>query len=150
MVPDPHPQPLVRHFRLPTCLAQLASLRAELRALLRDVGLSESAIHDVVLATHEAAVNGMVHGNAGDATRHIEVEVRLQGGCVVVEVTDQGHGFDWRKWVHGGHGRIVPPEAPTGRGILVMTSVMDEVTFSRNGSTVRLRKRIPEAAPPTA
>jgi serine/threonine-protein kinase RsbW len=137
---EPHPRS--RHFRVPGSLARLASLRADLRAFLRNGGVEESAIYDVVLATHEAAVNGIVHGNGGDATRSVEVTVDLEAGDVVVQVSDEGCGFDWRNWLERARARATVPEALSGRGILVMASVMDDVAFSPQGNSVRLVKRL--------
>jgi len=139
---EPSHAPIRRRFRLPSSLEQLAPLRAQLRSLLRTLGLPEATIHDVVLATHEAAVNGMVHGNGGDETRRVEVEVTAGSGQLVVQVSDEGNGFGWREWLRRGLEHPPPPDALSGRGIRVMASVMDEVTYNRPGSAVRLTKRL--------
>jgi len=142
MCRESDPSPIRRRFRLPSSLPQLAPLRAQLRTFLRRLGLPANVVHDIVLATHEAVVNAMVHGNARQATRYVEIEVTVEGERLTVEVSDEGSGFAWPEWLQRGRERATPPEALAGRGILVMTAVMDDVAFSERGSVVRLTKRL--------
>ena len=94
---------------------------------------------DVQLALREALNNAVVHGNAMNAHKLVQVRCRceLESG-VHITVTDYGEGFD-------------PSELPdpftaerlmaeNGRGIHLMKSLMDEVSFKRGGSEVHMRK----------
>jgi anti-sigma regulatory factor (Ser/Thr protein kinase) len=80
-------------------------------------------------AAHECLVNAPVHGNRGDETRRVTLELDVDGGGLEIRVRDQGTGFD-------------PTRRPdplalenlcrsSGRGILLMTALMDAVTFCR-------------------
>jgi serine/threonine-protein kinase RsbW len=133
-----------RHWRfsLPSSTLQLAPLRAQLQGLLRDLGLPQPTIHDIVLATHEAVVNGMIHGNAQDEAKRVEVRIEVSPDRVVVCVADQGQGFDGQAWLQQHRERPTPPDALRGRGILVMDAVVDDVTFNRLGNVVWLTKRL--------
>ncbi|MBM3472101.1 MAG: ATP-binding protein [Armatimonadetes bacterium] len=130
------------HFRLPSSTLQLAPLRARLHRLLRDLGLPPGIIHDLVLATHEAVVNAMIHGNAQDDTKCVEMTIEVSRTDVVVRVADQGQGFDGQAWLEQHREQPTPPDALRGRGILVMDAVMDDVAFSRLGNVVLLTKRL--------
>jgi len=96
----------------------------------------ESAVE---LALEEALSNAVIHGNRMDRHKLVQVLCRCQlrkGICVVVK--DQGQGFD--------PSAVPDPTAPEnigaecGRGIWLMKSVMDEVSFERGGAEVRMRK----------
>ncbi len=94
----------------------------------------------VELALAEALNNAVVHGNRMDHQKLVQVLCRceLEKGVSVV-VKDQGQGFD--------PDAVPDPRAAEnigadhGRGIWVMKSVMDEVSFERGGTEVRMRKR---------
>jgi serine/threonine-protein kinase RsbW len=93
----------------------------------------------VELALAEALNNAVVHGNRMDRQKLVQILCRCELGkgiCVVVK--DQGQGFD---------PNAVPDPtavenigADHGRGIWVMKSVMDELSFERGGTEVHMRK----------
>jgi len=93
----------------------------------------------VELALAEALNNAVVHGNRMDRQKLVQVLCRCElGKGVSVVVKDQGRGFD--------PDAVPDPTAAEnigadhGRGIWVMKSVMDEVSFERGGTEVRMRK----------
>jgi serine/threonine-protein kinase RsbW len=131
---------LRRRLSLPSATERLGPLRALLRRLLRDHGIGEPIIHDVVLATHEATVNAMIHGNGLDEAKKVRLEVKISATDVVVWVQDQGQGFDWQEWLRRRRGKPPPPDALNGRGIAVMTAVMDDVAFNGVGNVVRMAR----------
>jgi serine/threonine-protein kinase RsbW len=133
---------LRRRLSLPSSTERLPPLRALLRRLLQDRGIAEPIIHDVVLATHEATVNAMVHGNGLDAARRVRLEVRMSQMRVVVRVQDEGHGFDWREWLQRRREQPPPPDALRGRGLVVMTALMDDVAFNDAGNVVRMARAL--------
>src|SRR5258706_430529 len=83
--------------------------------------------------------NAVVHGNRMDRQKLVQILCRCELGkgiCVVVK--DQGQGFDPNALPDPTVGENIG--ADHGRGIWVMKSVMDEVSFERGGTEVRMRK----------
>ena len=112
----------------------------------RRAGLDEEALHWVGVALRESVINAIKHGNCSDMRKRVHVEfTMLQGDEVpglAIRVRDEGCGFD--------PSTIADPLAQenllksTGRGILMMRSFMDEMTFQRTeegGMEVRMLKR---------
>jgi serine/threonine-protein kinase RsbW len=93
----------------------------------------------VRLALEEALVNAIRHGHGGDPTKEAVMRCVVAAEGVVVEVEDQGAGFD--------PGRVADPldpanlERPGGRGLLLMRSYMAWVRHSRRGNHVRMGRR---------
>lgn len=93
----------------------------------------------VELALSEALSNAVIHGNSMDGHKLVHVRCRCDSGRgISFVVKDQGQGFD---------PNTVPnplsPEnlsADHGRGIWLMKCLMDEVSFERGGTEVRMRK----------
>jgi len=93
----------------------------------------------VELALREGLSNAMLHGNRLDARKLVHIRCCCEsskGVCIVVR--DQGNGFDPNK--------VPDPLAVEnlnsehGRGIHLMKLAMDEVSFERQGTEVRMRK----------
>jgi serine/threonine-protein kinase RsbW len=95
---------------------------------------------EVELALREALINAMVHGNRMDPDKWVHVRCRCEpGNGVSIVVGDEGQGFD----------PIGTPDPAAaegfrseGRGISIMRSYMDEVSFENGGTEVHLRKRV--------
>ena len=93
----------------------------------------------VELALREALSNAMLHGNRLDARKLVHVRCCCESSKgVFIVVRDQGNGFDPSK--------VPDPLAVEnlnsehGRGIHLMNLAMDEVSFERQGTEVRMRK----------
>jgi serine/threonine-protein kinase RsbW len=95
----------------------------------------------VELALREALNNAVVHGNRMDARKRVHVRCRCElGKGVSLVVSDQGKGFDPDAIADSVATRNVLAEH--GRGIHLIKSVMDEVSFARGGTEVLMRKRL--------
>jgi serine/threonine-protein kinase RsbW len=94
----------------------------------------------VELALREALNNAVVHGNRLDAHKlvHVRCRCKVREGISLI-VSDQGQGFDPRT--------IPDPltvenlEAEHGRGIQLMKSAMDQVSFQERGTEVHMFKK---------
>ena len=124
--------PVVRSFRAhPSSLYQV---RQFVRSQAASAGLSEPTTDDVLLAASEACVNAVLHSGS----RTVRVTWRSAEGCVEVQVSDEGIF----------QRRVPIPEFDQGgggRGILLMTAVMDEVSIQEGtprspGTVIRLVK----------
>jgi anti-sigma regulatory factor (Ser/Thr protein kinase) len=102
-------------------------------------GLDGDRLTDLAVALAEALSNAAVHGHRLDAKRRVAVAVAVSPGCVVVEVSDSGGGFD----AHRVSDPTVPERqlATGGRGIFLMRRLVDEVAYNPAGNTVRLTVR---------
>ncbi len=98
---------------------------------------------NISLAVREAATNALIHGNGRDASKLVQVAFGVQKGCIEVEIQDEGTGFD--------PALVDDPRDPgnvartSGRGIFLMRSFMDSVTFEKSisdGMHVRLTKSV--------
>lgn len=106
------------------------------------LGLSEDVIEDISIAVTEAVNNAIKHGNKNNESKAIEISYKNEKEKIIVYVKDNGGGFEIDK--------ISDPRAnenilkDSGRGILIMKSLMDEVvvTSDNQGTEVQLVKYI--------
>ncbi|MET9343777.1 MULTISPECIES: ATP-binding protein [unclassified Nonomuraea] len=111
-------------------------VRRVLGDAMRSLSVSESCISDMLLAVSEACSNAVRHG--GPANRY-EVSASIGYGRCDVKVADAGTGLPSMP-LH-----YPPPETENGRGLLIMRSVVDEISFGitpGRGTTVHLRKHL--------
>ncbi|TDB97099.1 ATP-binding protein [Nonomuraea longispora] len=111
-------------------------VRRVLGDALRSLNVSETCIADMLLAVSEACSNAVRHG--GPANRY-EVTASIGCGHCDVRVADSGAG------VPSMPAHFPPPDTENGRGLLIMRSVVDEISFGTEpgrGTTVHLRKTL--------
>lgn len=100
--------------------------------------LDDGTYYRLVVAATEAVNNGILHGNKGNPNNKVHVTCSLSKNELVFRVRDRGKGFK-------------PEEVPdpleeknllktSGRGIFLMRSLMDRVSFkvTREGTEVEL------------
>lgn len=93
----------------------------------------------VETALREALANAIVHGNQRDPNKH----VRVRCGCagergIWMAIRDEGLGFDPAQLPNPVFGENV--DADHGRGIFLISKLMDEVRFEDRGREIRMRK----------
>ena len=128
-----------------------ARMRVEIRMSFRsDVRYIESVVERVTreCEVHEFSLRQQrAHqpdlGNRGDVEKEVRVFARVDGDGLVLEVADEGNGFDLDDCT-------VDASSPDnleredGRGLFLMRSLMDRVErFNDGGNVVRLTLRHP-------
>ena len=121
--------PRVVRLRFRSDVGQIPAVVRRIMSVVRQSGTVLGQEIEVELALGEALSNAVVHGNRMDP----DTWVRVRCSCDPVEgvsivVGDQGRGFD--------PGQVALRET----GLLIMESYMDEVSFEKGGSEVRMRK----------
>lgn len=96
---------------------------------------------NVPVALTEALSNAILRGNGEDRSKHVRLRARVDERELVMEVTDEGKGFDFESC-------MADPTAPEnlsredGRGLYLMRRLMDRVErFTEHGNVVRLTLR---------
>jgi len=105
-------------------------------------GFGEDEVLQIAMAVREAAVNAVLHGNAYDPEKKVQLDFERTKGDLVITVRDQGKGMDL--------GRIPDPLSPenllktSGRGIFLIRSFMDvvEIHPSQTGTELKLIKHV--------
>src|SRR2546423_3496328 len=75
-------------------VATMRQLIETVAAAMMAARFGDKEIFGVRLAMEEAIVNGMKHGHRGDPSRTVRVRWRVEAGRVLIEVEDEGPGFD--------------------------------------------------------
>jgi serine/threonine-protein kinase RsbW len=122
---DPHP--LTLEFDVPTDVRLIGDIVQIVSRRLREFDYPPGVCSlNVPVALTEALSNAMLRGNAEDPAKTVHVRVALDRNRVVLEVTDEGGGFDLELCT----GDPTTPENVTredGRGLFLMRRLMDRV-----------------------
>jgi serine/threonine-protein kinase RsbW len=107
---------------------------------LREKDCAGGKEHAIELALSEALANAVVHGAKSDPSKIVECDVACdQNRSLLIVVRDPGEGFDpsaipsplQDENIYSGH----------GRGVYLITQLMDEVKFLKNGTEIHMIKR---------
>ena len=116
-----------------------AAARARLDQLIAELarnGWPRREIFRVRLAVEEALVNAIKHGNRQDPTKRVYVAFCLSADRVRIEIVDEGPGFDPAALPDCTDSEHL--SEPSGRGIMLMRSLMSRVEFGVGGNRVTL------------
>ncbi len=102
--------------------------------------VSEEVGFNILLVLTEAVNNCIIHGNAANPSKNVEVNLKSQQKILCFTVSDEGTGFD---------PKILPdptsPEhidQPNGRGVFLMRELSDHMQYSNCGRKVELHFKI--------
>lgn len=124
---------------LPSDLTLMNSVLEYLLDRVDKLGLVQVEQSNLFVALDEAFVNAVRHGNRNDPQKLLRVTAELSAKEAIFTIEDEGEGFD----VHA----IPDPTDPanlfksSGRGVLLIYNIMDEVEYSQRGSRLRMVKR---------
>lgn len=125
-------------FVIPSRVEFLDGVLNHLTERLVHLGFVRPESIDVVVALDEAIVNAIKHGNGYDAAKLVTIEAEFTCASARFTISDEGPGF---------REQDVPdpcaPEnllRPSGRGLLLIRSIMDEVSYNGRGNVLTMVK----------
>jgi serine/threonine-protein kinase RsbW len=156
-VDDPSVLPHVHEkieFELPSDLSLMNGVLQYLLERVAKLGLIKPERSNLFIALDEAFVNAVKHGNKNDPTKLVRITAELTPKEASFTVEDEGEGFNVQD--------IPDPCDPanlfksSGRGVLLIYNIMDEVEYNAQGNRVKMVKRpdapaetqLVEASPP--
>ena len=126
-------------FELPSDLALMNGVLEYLQERVAKLGLIKPDRSNLFVALDEAFVNAVKHGNKSDPTKLVRITAELTPQEASFTVEDEGEGFDITQ--------IPDPCDPanlfrtSGRGVLLIYNIMDEVEYNAQGNRVKMVKR---------
>ncbi len=144
--PRPHcdfdPEDLHTRVRIvvPGRLDAISPAVERIMAEARSMECSKGKEFEIETALREALANAIRHGCAHDATQSVEVCVACdEAKGMLIVVRDPGPGFDPATIASPTVGHNIYRHH--GRGIYLINQLMDEVSFDKGGTEIRMLKR---------
>lgn len=125
-------------------VAEIERLSQNVEAFGRSHGLPEEFLYAVNLALDEIVTNVISHGYAGETGREIIVELGIEGGELIAQVSDEARPFNPLE-APAAHVDGALEERPVGGlGIHLARTLMDSMAYRREGhkNVLILKKRI--------
>jgi len=126
-------------FELPSDLSLMDGVLEYLQERVSKLGLIQPERSNLFIALDEAFVNAVKHGNKNNPNKLLKITAELSPKEACFTVEDEGEGFNVRN--------IPDPCDPanlfrtSGRGVLLIYNIMDEVEYNAQGNRVKMVKR---------
>jgi serine/threonine-protein kinase RsbW len=126
-------------FELPSDVSLMNGVLQYLIERVAKLGLIKPERSNLFVALDEAFVNAVKHGNRNDPHKLVRITAELSAKEARFTVEDEGEGFNVQE--------IPDPRDPanlfkaSGRGVLLIYNIMDEVEYNERGNRLTMVKR---------
>ena len=118
-------------------IAELAAARHGLGLYLQRCALPAEVTYDLLVCVQEASENAL---RFAASPWGVQISVIVAPNEILATVRDHGAGLDLKRLT----GRPPDPMSEAGRGLFLLTALMDRVEFRvEDGTEVRLHKLLP-------
>ena len=132
-------------FELPSAISLMHIVLEYLMKRVEKLGVIKPERSNLFVALDEAFVNAVKHGNKFDAQKLVRITAGVSSKEARFTIEDEGEGFDVNS--------IPDPLDPqnlfktSGRGVLFIYNIMDEVKYNDRGNRLTMVKRSEEKKP---
>lgn len=95
---------------------------------------------NILMAVTEAVKNAIIHGNGQDRKKSVTISHENTKEGLWIKVTDEGEGFDYKKYSEQGNSEISFGDEKNG--LILIKALTDEIKFGNNGNTIEMLFRI--------
>lgn len=134
-------------FELPSAISPMHVVLDYLMKRVAKLGVINPEQSNLFVALDEAFVNAVKHGNKFDANKLVRITAEVSKEEAKFTIEDEGEGFDVKN--------IPDPLDPenlfktSGRGVLFIYNIMDEVEYNDRGNRLTMVKKAVEPSPTT-
>lgn len=127
-------------FKVPSQPRLISVIRRRVSQFARSMAFTSDQLDDIGIAVGEAATNAVKYGRNPLGSNTVKVTAERHADVLRICISDSGPGFDPSKVCPPGIGDL----CERGRGIMCMSSLMDEVIFHSlsPGTCVEMVKRV--------
>jgi serine/threonine-protein kinase RsbW len=126
-------------FELPSAVSLMHIILDYLMKRVEKLGVYKPEQSNLYIALDEAFVNAVKHGNKFDVTKQVRIIADISRTEARFTIQDEGEGFD----VNAIPDPLDPANLfkPSGRGVLFIYNIMDEVKYNERGNCLTMVKR---------
>ncbi|MEO6655406.1 MAG: ATP-binding protein [Pyrinomonadaceae bacterium] len=131
-------------FELPSTISVMHIVLEYLMKRVEKLGVIKAEQSNLFVALDEAFVNAVKHGNKFDTRKLVRITAEVSKQEAKFTIEDEGDGFDVKN--------IPDPLDPenlfktSGRGVLFIYNIMDEVKYNERGNRLTMIKKAPNEA----
>ena len=132
-------------YKVGCSIENLKGVRDFIRNALKEYGVPDLQISEMVLALDEMCSNLMIHAHHCNPDDLFELHIHIEkNNPVIFEIIDDGNAFDINQFSEPELGNLVNEKRKGGLGIRLVKSIMDKIEYqNRNGKNVcRLIKHV--------
>jgi len=129
---------------IPSRLEELEAVHRLVEQASREFKLTEDIAYWIELSVSESMINAIRHGNKSDPNKEAKLKISSDGETLEIIVEDEGKGFKFDDLADPRNDENLLK--PSGRGILIIRTFMDEVNLSTReggGSRLQMIKKLP-------
>ena len=126
-------------FEVPSLISLMHGILDYLMRRVEKIGVVNSENSNLFIALDEAFVNAVKHGNKFDATKLVRITAEVSTKEARFTIEDEGEGFNVK---------AIPDPTnvenlfkTSGRGVLIIHNVMDEVHYNERGNRLEMIKK---------
>lgn len=126
-------------FKVPADVNAISPVVDGVMHIAKQLGCGVGKEFEIEMAVREALANAIIHGCKNNPGQVVDVSIACDDarGMLIV-VRDPGRGFDPAKVESPMQGQNIFSDH--GRGIYLITQLMDEVRFEKGGTEIHMRK----------
>jgi serine/threonine-protein kinase RsbW len=125
-------------WKYPASLDNVEKVCTSALAALEEYSLQIKELFSIELLLRESLNNAVIHGCHENPLLSFSCSLMITDQAVVIEVADEGPGFDWR-----GKLQAKPVNLDeTGRGLLIYDIYANSVKFNESGNCITLKINI--------
>jgi serine/threonine-protein kinase RsbW len=132
-------------YKVGCSIENLKGVRDFIRGALKDHGVSDLQISEMVLALDEMCSNLMIHAHHCNPEELFELKIEVEkDNPVIFEIIDDGSSFDINQFSEPDLGNLVHEKRKGGLGIRLVKSIMDKIEYQHaSGKNIcRLIKKV--------
>lgn len=132
-------------YKVGCSIENLKGVRDFIRGALKDHGVADLQISEMVLALDEMCSNLMIHSHQCNPNELFELHIEVEkDNPIVFEIIDDGNTFDINQFSEPELGNLVHEKRKGGLGIRLVKSIMDKIEYQQNSgkNICRLIKRV--------
>lgn len=119
-------------------LAQIKCVVKKLRERLGEIDIPPETLWDIQLVVTEVLGNAFLHGTKGLERPRVIIEWLINSNSIAIKFKDNGPGFDHKSWRDFETSDLLAEE---GRGLFLISKVLDELQFNEKGNELFCLKR---------
>lgn len=128
------------NIQFPSKIENISIIERLVDELTQQYRINSEIYGNILVSMVEAVNNAIIHGNKLDENKSVKVEYEVENDVFMFSIKDEGNGFDYKNLPDPTSPENI--EKPHGRGLFLISHLVDELTFEDNGSKLCVKIKI--------